>query len=92
MKLESHLITEIADKQFEMIGETIRFKDIPSDELIVVGKKKVFWYDHYKFTEEQEEEWREWMLKQIVGTPYSKKGSYIELRYGFIREIKKEGL
>lgn len=85
-------MTEVVDKQFEIIGETIRFKDIPDDGLIQIGKKKVFWYEHYKFKGNQEEEWVKWMREKIRGTLISKKGDYIELRYGLISEIKKEGL
>lgn len=92
MKADGKLLTEIIDKQFEIIGEVIRFENIPDDGLIEVGKKKKYWYEHYKFTKEQEEEWVKWMKSKISGTLLSKKGDYIEMRYGLIVDIKKEGL
>jgi hypothetical protein len=84
MVVEASMV-KIINRQFEMIGEKIRFEDIPDDELITVGRKKIYWYNHFKFTEEQEKEWVKWMRNTIKGTSLHNRGDFIELRYGFIR-------
>lgn len=56
----------LIDKQFVMIGEKIRFRDIPEDGNILIGKKKVRWYEGYLFKDEiQYEEWKAWMKQEL---------------------------
>ena len=91
MKVERYLVNEIIDKQFKIIGVDLKFADIPEDELIEVDKKKVLWYHHYKFTEEQEKEWKDWVIKKNQGKLSHNELMFIELRYGFVLDYKKKG-
>ena len=78
-----------------MIGEKIRFEDLPQDGLIIVNKKKVYWYDHYKWDNmEQYIEWKSWAREQLLilgekNTQYVL--DYADLRYGLNVRLKKEG-
>lgn len=90
-------LTRIADKQFEMIGVSLRFADIPDSGIIEVGKKKDYWYNIYKFTEEQEKEWRKW-AKETMQKTFSENEKdlqdileYLELRYGMVVRYTKSG-
>lgn len=88
------LLLEIVNKQFEMIGEKVRFEDIPDDGIVTIDGKKKKWYDVYKFTEDEEKEWREWSMKKlgILGQENARKiMDYAELRYGFCIRYKKKG-
>lgn len=77
----------------------VRFKDIPEDGLVtyVVGKKerKEKWYNVYKFTQKQEEEWEKWALAELRRTcEDERKAQELFLRlillYGFVVRYKKE--
>lgn len=87
------LMKRIVNKQFEIIGEKITFADIPADGIVEVGKKKKNWWEVYHFTEEQENEWKKWVEKEIEGNYLEDTQLlYIEMRYGFTRDYsKKEG-
>lgn len=95
MIVEPSSLTYIADKQFEIIGEKIKFKDIPDSGVITIPKKKTgdYWYNLFKFTEEQEKEWRQWALKEL--SKITDKPEYalrsLELKYGFSIRYKKKG-
>lgn len=70
MRDQREIIERVIDKQFDMIGVSFRFKDIPDDGMIkIVEKKKdklVYWYDHYKFSSKQQyEEWRDWAYSEF---------------------------
>lgn len=80
----------LANHQFKIIGEKITFDDIPEDGQVTVGKKKKLWYDVYKFTEEQEEEWREWCKVEMMKHPLAVDGYTLEMVYGFVRKLDKE--
>lgn len=89
IQLNKKLI-RLIDKQFEMIKVDIRFSDIPKDGLVAVGKKKDYWYNVYKFSEEQEVEWEKWCmeeLKNVYKNPY-KIFAELNILYGFIRKYK----
>ena len=61
-------IEKIVEKQYEMIGENVKFSDIKDEIEIVVGKKKkkIRWFDHYKFKdEEQYLKWRNWAIEKL---------------------------
>lgn len=90
MKVVGDIARRIADKQFEIIGVNMKFADIPEDELIEVGGKKKLWYNHFKFTEEQEEQWRKEMVKINQGKLLKKDLDFIELRYGFVLDYKQK--
>ena len=89
-------VTKIVDKQFEIIGIPMKFSDIPEDGIVSYkeGKKekKDHWFNVYKFTSDQETEWKKWALSEL-----SKKFNNaedilreIEMRYGFSIRYKKE--
>lgn len=77
------------------MGVKQRFSDIPDSGEILVGKKKVMWYDLYKFTEEQEEKWRGWAIEELRKTHIEKEAKewlmFIDLVYGFVLDLKKKG-
>lgn len=83
------MLTPIANKQFEMIGVKLKFADIPDSGVITVGKTKDYWYNIYKFTEQQEKEWRDWARQEMAETFSESEENqkdilmYLELRYGF---------
>lgn len=82
-------IEKLIDKQFEMIGVNFRFKDIPDDNVILVNKKKKYWWEVYKFKDvEQYGEWRKYLLEQLKGN--EKEVNRIDFCYGLIYEYKKE--
>jgi hypothetical protein len=94
------ILTKVADKQFEILGEKIRFEDIPDDGLVtyVVGKKekKDYWYNVYKFTEEQEEKWQNWAKKELRKVcadeiHLAEVFRELDLLYGFVRRYTREG-
>lgn len=92
MKIEGGKIAlKLVDKQFEIIGKEISFTDIPEDEMIIVGKKKIKWYNLYFFTEEQEKEWREWCKEQAKESLYPIDLFMIDMVYGFRRNYKGGG-
>lgn len=89
------LFIKIANKQFEMIGESVRFQDLPKDGVITINNKELKWYDYYKWNSmDQYQEWREWAWKELenLGECSAKYIlDYIDFRYGFIVRLKKEG-
>lgn len=79
----------LINKQFEMIGVTFRLADIPEDQMILVGKKKVAWYDYYKFdTCEQYEEWKKFIVDALRGN--MKEANMIDFQFGMVYKYKKE--
>lgn len=92
-------LTRLANKQFEILGMKIKFSDIPDNGVVTYkdGKKekKDYWYNVYKFTEEQEKQWRDWALaelRKICSEEEVTRSVFreLELLYGFsIRYIKK---
>lgn len=55
------------------------------------------WYDYYKMTEDQYEEWKKWALKKLEPEFEDEKERWdafmqLDLLYGFILTIKKDGL
>jgi hypothetical protein len=82
------------DKQFEMIGEKFRYKDIPPDLMIEVGKKKMYWFEYYKFRDEaQWQEWRDWARDYMIKDGILNHESVLndlDLVYGMLYKIPKE--
>lgn len=94
MKINPVIYTELVDKQFEILGEKIRFKDIPEDGLVEYGNKgkKDMWYNVYRLTDEQEKKWKEWMKEKLKSRINIDKIILdLDLRYGFPISYKKEG-
>lgn len=98
--MEIEGLTKIVDKQFEILGEKMTFSEIPEDGIVtyMVGKKekKDYWYNVYKFTEEQEKQWQEWAKKQLKKVcadevHLAEVFRELDLLYGFVRRYKKEG-
>ena len=90
-KIQGYIREMIVNKQFEILGLDMKFEDIPEDELIDIGKgKKRLWYNHFKFTEEQEEEWRKWYRGFNNKRLSEKELMFIELRYGFVLDYSKK--
>lgn len=81
------MLSRLVNQQFKIIGLKITLDDIPDNGY--VGKKK--WYTVYRMTEEQEEEWRQWMWKELEGNEDRQRiSNYTELRYGLnINYVKK---
>jgi len=88
------------NKQFEMIGTQVRFEDIPEHGIVTYkdGKKdkKDYWYNIYKFTEEQEKEWKEWAVKELRKMCEDEKVvkeafRQLEMLYGFVIRYTKKG-
>lgn len=80
-----------------MLGIKMRFSDIPEDGLVESGKKKKdYWYNVYKFTEEQEKEWRDWALEELRKACSDDKRVMevfreVDMHYGFVIRYKKKG-
>ncbi len=89
----------IANKQFQMIGEKLKFEDIPDTGVVSykVGKKDKtdYWYNVYKLSEEQEREWYNWAWEELSkhGTEKEIRDIFVKLNllYGFSVKYKKEG-
>jgi hypothetical protein len=98
--LEDKSLTKLVDKQFEMIGEKMTFAQIPEGGVVsyMVGKKQKsdYWWNVYKFTEEQEEQWRKYLWDKLVDftaddTHREEVFRHIDQNYGFVVRYKKEG-
>lgn len=88
------IVERIVNRQFQMIGETITFKDIPNDGEVVKDGKRMMWYHCYKLTSEQEEEWRKWTWEQLamLGEERPRAFYHINMLYGMTVRYKKQGL
>lgn len=76
------LIDEIINEQFKIIGVKVLFKNIPK-EGIKVKKKKVMWYDYYKFeTETEYLKWKEWAKNRLKENNIENKFDEIDMLYG----------
>lgn len=93
---DKKLLPVLVNKQFEMKNINYSFEEIKKDGLVQVGKKKEWWYNHYKFDNEEEYmEWRKWMEEQIkrsyLGYDADKEAMYVDMVYGMTYRYKKEG-
>lgn len=93
MEIEKELefLIPLIDKQFEMLGVPLRFKGIPEDQMVMVGKKKDYWYNLYRFTEEQEKEWMKWAEAELKKKGREKYFYLLNMTYGLPIKYKKEG-
>lgn len=88
------LLTKIVNQQFKILGLNKTFAEIPDSGMVDVGKKKEKWYNVYKFTEEQEKQWKEWALAELRKIHSDEKeiqGVFreLDLVYGFVRDYTK---
>lgn len=88
------------NEQFKMLSLQMRFEDIPESGIVsyIAGKKekKDYWYNIYKFTEEQESKWQKWAraeLRKIFPDEKTADKLFLELdmAYGFVRRYPKKG-
>jgi hypothetical protein len=87
-------VLRLVNKQFEILGLTTRFEHIPESGIIDSGKKKDYWYNVYKLTEEQEKQWEDWALAELKKlNPLHAEALLrdIGFKYGMIRVYKKRG-
>lgn len=80
---KNKILHKIIDKQFEIIGEAIKFEDIPEEIEIGKTKKRVKWYEFYKFkNEEQYQEWRNWARKSLEEVGMLRDFDKLDMIYG----------
>lgn len=88
--MNKKLLPLLVNKQFEMKGIDYDLDRIRKDGLIEVGvkKKKEWWYNHYKFDNEEEYLlWRKWVEEQIslsMGYDVEKETMYVDMVYGMV--------
>lgn len=94
MKIEgTKLMQEIVDKQFEIIGSALRFKDIPESGMVKIGKREEIWWNVFKMTEQQERLWKVWVASRLAGNLLEQEHfKKIDLIYGFVRKYEKAPL
>ena len=91
MVVKPKFLIPLVDKQFEILGLQIRCKSIPEDGIITVGKKKDYWYNIYRFTEEEDKEWTEWCKSELAKINNGMKWyQHLSLVYGLPLSYKKE--
>lgn len=77
------IYSSIIDEQFKIIGENIKFKDIPEDGNIEVKKKKMLWYEFYLFSnKEQYLKWKDWAQKELNKVGREKDFDKMDMLYG----------
>lgn len=99
------LLLRLIDKQFEIIGEKVRFRDVENGVEVKEGKKQkvLEWWKVYFFeNEEQYEQWKDWAMDQIRThleldeRGYLNEFNYLDLVFGLNVKInnnnKKEGI
>jgi len=90
------ILQRLADKQFEILGEKMRFSDIPDNGLVQNGKKKDEWYKVYKFTEDQYEGWKKFAIEELRtvcadDTHVEEVFRGLDMLYGFVIRYTKKG-
>lgn len=87
---KGQLVERIVNQQFKIIGVDVSFKTL--EEYIEVGKKKIKWYDYYKFkSKEQYEEWKKWALNEINNSEVKENFDMIDMIWGLEYDWKKKG-
>lgn len=92
MKIErdKKLLSILVNKQFEIKNIDYSIEKIWEDgEIVITGKKKKeWWYNHYKFDNEEEYIlWRNWVREEIEKKQIyeiEKETNYVDMRYGMI--------
>lgn len=85
----------IINHQFKMIGEKITYDELPETGEIVVGKKKMNWWDYYMFKDEEEYlKWKNWAIALLKVKGMENKFDIIDMTYGLkyrLPQTQKEG-
>lgn len=85
---KSSLVKRILNEQFRIIGADVKFETL--EEQILVGKKKVMWYDYYKFeNKEQYQKWKEWALKELEKSIVKENFDKIDMLWGLCYKWKE---
>lgn len=80
---EANLLSFIINRQFELIGEQITYEDLPDDGVITIGKKKIRWYEHYLFRDEDQYlAWKAFAISELTPHNLQKKFDLIDMTYG----------
>lgn len=87
-------LERIINKQFEMIGEKILWKDIHDSGIVTVKVKKVdtdmFWWERYQFkSETQYREWEKWALEELKKEKMEEEWVNLFLLYSMNFPLKK---
>lgn len=94
---ELNLVSYIVNEQFKMLNEKISYEDIPDDGYLEIGKKKIRWYEYYKFKDEQQYlTWKAFAIKELTKYNLQKKFDLIDMTYGLDykrigSEVNKKG-
>ena len=79
---ENKTVLRVINQQFKLIGLDITFDDI--EEYEKEGKKKVFWFDKYKFNSEEDFlKWKTWAVSELSKASLEKKVDEIDMLWGF---------
>lgn len=90
---DKYLLPILVNKQFEITGIDFSYERIGEDGIIQVGKKRDYWYNIYKFeNEEQYIEWRDWVTEQLskkfLPGEVEKEANFVDLVYGMTYKYK----
>lgn len=94
MLLKEKLIEKIVNKQFEMAGFTLTYKQIPESGIIEIEHKNktkaVPWYEVYQFpNEEMYLAWRKWMEELLEENDITDI-DWIDLTWGMSYKYEKK--
>jgi hypothetical protein len=95
MVKRTEIVKRVVNKQFEMIGEEFRIKDLTEHPIIELKVKKkvktVYWYEYYLFKDENQYlEWRKWAEEELKREGYGTKEIVeIDLLYGMNYKLDK---
>lgn len=85
------LLLRLVDKQFEMIGEKVKYRDVENGVEFKEGKKQKIleWWKVYFFENiEQYDEWRDWAMNELKkhlsldDRGYTNEFNYLDLVFG----------
>ena len=87
-------LERIINKQFEMIGEKILWREIPESGIVTVKIKKkdteMFWWDRYLFKDEKQyREWEKWALEELKKEKMEDEWVNLFLLYSLNFPVKK---
>ena len=85
---ENRVVQKILDEQFKIIGSNKSFEEI--DEILTIGKKKIPWFEYYKFeNKEQYEKWKAWAIKELQKVNLENTFDEIDMLWGFCYKWKE---
>lgn len=81
-------VKKVVNEQFKYLGLDITFADI--EEEVQVGKKKIKWYHHYRFENEQQYlKWKEWAIEELKKVGLENEFNKIDMIWGFTYKWKE---